>query len=144
MNKTILEFANENGLTKSGVRYHLSKLGLEPKKENGTYILDTDLQSALLESIGVKPQESEGESASKVERFESTASDNSLMILHNEQIEQLKSQINYLQGALEKEQELVAREQSLRLAEHEKYLKLEAELNKKTNKWWHFWKNSQS
>lgn len=142
MNKTILEFANENGLTKSGVRYHLSKLGLEPKKENGTYILDTDLQSALLESIG-KPQE-ESESKSKVGRFEETTSESTLLVLHNEQIEQLKSQINYLQGALQKEQELVAREQSLRLAEHEKYLALEAELNKKTNKWWQFWKNSQS
>lgn len=142
MNKTILEFAKENGLTKSGVRYHLSKLGLEPTKENGVYILDTDLQSALLESIG-KPQE-ESESKSKVGRFEETTSESALLVLHNEQIDQLKSQINYLQGALQKEQELVAREQSLRLAEHEKYLKLEAELNKKTNKWWHFWKNSQS
>lgn len=142
MNKTILEFANENGLTKSGVRYHLSKLGIEPSKENGTYILNSDQQALLLESIG-KPQE-ESESKSKVGRFEETTSESALLVLHNEQIEQLKSQINYLQGALEKEQELVAREQSLRLAEHEKYLKLEAELNKKTNKWWHFWKNSQS
>lgn len=142
MNKTILEFANENGLTKSGVRYHLSKLGIEPSKENGTYILNSDQQALLLESIG-KPQE-ESESKSKVGRFEETTSESALLVLHNEQIEQLKSQINYLQGALQKEQELVAREQSLRLAEHEKYLKLEAELNKKTNKWWHFWKNSQS
>lgn len=141
MNKTILEFANENGLTKSGVRYHLSKLGIEPSKENGTYILNSDQQALLLESIG-KPQE-ESESKVKVGRFEETTSESALLVLHNEQIEQLKSQINYLQGALEKEQELVAREQSLRLAEHEKYLKLEAELNKKTNKWWHFWKNSQ-
>ena len=143
MNKTILEFAKENGLTKSGVRYHLSKLGLEPSKENGVYILDTDLQSALLESIG-KPQESEEESASKVGRFEETTNESALLVLHSEQVDQLKSQINYLQGALQKEQELVAREQSLRLAEHEKYLALEAELNKKTNKWWQFWKNSQS
>lgn len=143
MNKTILEFANENGLTKSGVRYHLSKLGIEPSKENGTYILNSDQQALLLESIGKQPQE-ESESKSKVGRFEETTSESALLVLHNEQIEQLKSQINYLQGALEKEQELVAREQSLRLAEHEKYLKLEAELNKKTNKWWHFWKNSQS
>ncbi|MGL9912633.1 hypothetical protein [Enterococcus sp. DIV0213h] len=142
MNKTILEFAKENGLTKSGVRYHLSKLGIEPSKENGTYILNSDQQALLLESIG-KPQE-ESESKSKVGRFEETTSESALLVLHNEQIEQLKSQINYLQGALQKEQELVAREQSLRLAEHEKYLKLEAELNKKTNKWWHFWKNSQS
>lgn len=142
MNKTILEFANENGLTKSGVRYHLSKLGIEPSKENGTYILNSDQQALLLESIG-KPQE-ESESKSKVGRFEETTSESALLVLHNEQIDQLKSQINYLQGALEKEQELVAREQSLRLAEHEKYLKLEAELNKKTNKWWQFWKNSQS
>lgn len=141
MNKTILEFANENGLTKSGVRYHLSKLGIEPSKENGTYILNSDQQALLLESIG-KPQE-ESESKSKVGRFEETTNESALLVLHNEQIEQLKSQINYLQGALEKEQELVAREQSLRLAEHEKYLKLEAELNKKTNKWWQFWKNSQ-
>lgn len=142
MNKTILEFANENGLTKSGVRYHLSKLGLEPKKENGTYILDSDLQSALLESIGAKPQEEE-ESKVKVGRFKETASESALLVLYNEQVEQLKSQIDYLQGALEKEQELVAREQNLRLAEHKKYLALEAELNKKTNKWWHFWKISQ-
>ncbi|MBR8698931.1 hypothetical protein I8F93_16535 [Enterococcus gallinarum] len=100
MNKTILEFANENGLTKSGVRYHLSKLGIEPSKENGTYILNSDQQALLLESIG-KPQE-ESESKSKVGRFEETTSESALLVLHNEQIEQLKSQINYLQGALEK------------------------------------------
>lgn len=141
MNKTILEFANENGLTKSGVRYHLSKLGIEPSKENGTYILNSDQQALLLESIG-KPQE-ESESKVKVGRFEETTSESALLVLHNEQVNQLQSQIDYLQSALEKEQELVAREQSLRLAEHKKYLALEEELNKKTNKWWQFWKTSQ-
>ena len=119
--KTIKELADEWGITKQTIQYHIKFLPTKnrQKNDNGIIVINLLEQDFIRERVGQKTDKKQTKEN----------------IFLYEQIEDLKEQNHDLRKLLNQQQQLQLKTQQML---EEKTLLLETV---QKNKWWKFWKN---
>ena len=116
---TVSEVADKLNLTPQAVRYRISKLKLQTKRQNGVLSLD-EAQFKLIQGFGEgEKEENKDNNSNEKDKYidELIASQRNEIANLRERLVELSSQNKRLMDLLEHEQELRAREQQV-LIEH--------------------------
>lgn len=134
MTKTILELANELGVTKQAIQYQMKKLDEKylSKRPDGAYLISLEGQNLIREYMGFELKVSNKKGDKDYQKSDKITDkdllDDTITILQKE-LEEKNNQIENLQELLKEQQNLLSQQQQLSLQSNQQIQHLQLELS---------------